>query len=106
MLKEEVADLELRKQNLQKDIKNQERKIGALKKIHNYYQRISYHESMKLSILQTKRSQLENLVKRFEDDNTEYNKINSSVEEKVNSILADKKALLQLALASDMSVEY
>ena len=61
---------------------------------------------MKLSILQTKRSQLENLVKRFEDDNTEYNKINSSVEEKVNSILADKKALLQLALASDMSVEY
>ena len=32
LLKEEVADFERRKQNLQKDIKNQERKIGALKR--------------------------------------------------------------------------
>jgi predicted transcriptional regulator len=69
LLKEEVADLERRKENLQKDIKNLEEEIGALKKIQNYYQRTSNHESRKLSILQAKRSQLENLVRRFENDN-------------------------------------
>lgn len=36
----------------------------------------------------------------FEDDIKEYNKITGSVEEKVNSTLADKKGLLQPALAS------
>jgi chromosome segregation ATPase len=100
LLREEVDDLEHRKAKLQKDIPNHEKEIGALKKIQNYYQRTSNRESRKLSILQIKRSQLENLVKRFEDDNKEYNKITGSVEEKVNSTLADKKALLQLALAS------
>ena len=53
-----------------------------------------------MSIVQHKRTQLQNLVKRFEDDNKEYSKIASSVEEKVISTLTDKKALLQLALAS------
>jgi predicted transcriptional regulator len=69
LLKEEVAELERRNENLQKDIKNLEEEIGALKKIQNYYQRTSNHESRKLSILQAKRSQLENLVRRFENDN-------------------------------------
>jgi hypothetical protein len=100
LIKEEVNALAHRKVNIQKDIKNHEREIGALKKIQNYYQRTSNRESRKLSILQTGRLQLENLVKRFEEDNEEYNKIKRSAEEKVNSILTDKKALLQLALAS------
>jgi hypothetical protein len=100
LIKEEVEDLERNKYALQKNIEILEEEIGALKKIHNYYQRTSNRESRKLSILQTGRLQLENLVKRFEEDNEEYNKITGIVEEKVNSILTDKKALLQLALAS------
>jgi predicted transcriptional regulator len=100
LLKEEADDLEHKKYTLQKNIRNLEEEISALKKIQNYYQRTSNHESRKLSVLQTKRSQLANLVKRFEEDNKEYTKIKRSVEEKVNSALTDKKALLQLALAS------
>jgi predicted transcriptional regulator len=69
LIKEEVNALAHRKVNIQKDIKNHEREIGALKKIQNYYQRTSNHESRKLSILQANRSQLENLVRRFENDN-------------------------------------
>ena len=98
LLKEEADVLARKKYILQKNIKKLEEEIGALKKIQNNYQRNSSHESRNLSILQTKRSQLEDLVKRFEDDNKEYNKIKRSVEEKVNSTLTDKKALLQLPL--------
>jgi predicted transcriptional regulator len=100
LLKEEADDLEHRKAKLQKDITNQEKEIGALKKIQNYYQRTSNHESRKLSILQNKRTQLQNLVKRFEEDNEEYKRIKGSAEDKVISILSNKKGLLQIALAS------
>ena len=100
LLKEEVADLERRKENLQKDIKNQEREIGALKKIQNSYRLNSSLENRKLSILQNKRLKLEVLVKRFEGDNEEYNKIRRTVEDEVVSHLSDKKTLLRIALIS------
>jgi hypothetical protein len=100
LLKEEADDLERKKYTLQKNIKNLEEEIGTLKRIENYYRETSNHENRKLSILQNKRAQLEALVKQFEDDNKEYTKIKRSAEENVNSILSDKKALLQLALAS------
>jgi hypothetical protein len=100
LLKEETDDLECRKENLQKDITNQEKEVDTLKKIQNYYQRTSNHESSKLSILQNKRMKLQNLVKRFEEDDEEYKKIKSRAEATIISILSNKKELLQISLAS------
>ena len=100
LLKEEVAELERRNENLQKDIKNQEREIGVLKKIQNSYRLSSTFENRKLSILQNKRLKLEVLIKRFEGDNEEYNKIRRTAKDEVVNFLRDKKALLRIALIS------
>jgi predicted transcriptional regulator len=100
LLKEEVAELERRNENLQKDIKNQEREIGVLKKIQNSYRLSSSFENRKLSILQNKRLKLEVLIKRFEGDNEEYNKIRRTAKDEVVNFLRDKKALLRIALIS------
>jgi len=45
-------------------------------------------------------SRLEALVRRFKDNNEEYIKIKKTVEEEVNKLLTDGKALLQFAVAS------
>ena len=43
---------------------------------------------------------LEAAVKYFENNNEEYIKIRKTIEEKVHSILSDRKMLLKLALLS------
>jgi predicted transcriptional regulator len=100
LIKEEVENLEHRKMDLQMDIKNQVREIGALKKIQNFHRLNSSRESGKLSMLQNKRMRLENLVRRFEDNNEDYKRINHTVEEHLKRVLSDNKGLLWLALAS------
>jgi hypothetical protein len=40
------------------------------------------------------------LVDNFQNNNEEYNKIRNAAEEKVHSVLSDKKILLKLALLS------
>ena len=43
---------------------------------------------------------VKDLVDNFQNDNEEYIKIRNTVEEKVHSVLSDKKMLLKLALLS------
>jgi hypothetical protein len=50
--------------------------------------------------LYQKRTKLEAAVRYFENNNEEYNKIRNTAEEKVVSILSDKRMLLKLALLS------
>src|SRR2546421_7764068 len=50
--------------------------------------------------LYQKRMKLEAAVRQFENNNEEYVKIRNTVEEKVHSVLSDKKMLLELALFS------
>jgi hypothetical protein len=59
-------------------------------------------QAEKISHLQSKKIALEDLVKRFENNNEEYLKINQTVKDKVGSILSDGKVLLRLALYSLM----
>jgi DNA repair exonuclease SbcCD ATPase subunit len=49
-------------------------------------------------------SRLESLVSRFENNNEEYLKIKSTIEEEVRVVLIDGKVLLQFALASVFEV--
>jgi hypothetical protein len=50
--------------------------------------------------LYQKRMKIEAAVRAFENNNEEYIKIRNTVEEKVHSVLSDKKTLLKLALLS------
>jgi hypothetical protein len=55
-----------------------------------------------IAYLQSKKIALEDLVRRFENNNEEYLKINQTIKDKVSSILSDGKGLLGLALYSLM----
>jgi hypothetical protein len=57
-------------------------------------------EMSRLQGLQQQRMKLEAVVRQFENSNEGYVKIRKTVEEKVVSILSDKKMLLKLALLS------
>ena len=57
-------------------------------------------ERAQLDVLEQKRIKQEALVKHFENSNEVYIKIRKTVEEKVISILSDRKMLLKLALLS------
>jgi hypothetical protein len=57
-------------------------------------------ETARLQELQQKRMKQEALVKQFKNNNEEYAKIKKTVEEKVHSILSDRRMVLKLALLS------
>jgi hypothetical protein len=57
-------------------------------------------EKEELEYLQEKRMKLEALVRQFENDDEVYDKIRKTAEEKLNSILSDRKMVLKLALLS------
>jgi flagellar motility protein MotE (MotC chaperone) len=50
--------------------------------------------------LYQKRMKLQDLLRHFENNNEEYTKIRKTAEEKVYSVLSDRKMLLKLALLS------
>ena len=50
--------------------------------------------------IQLQKVRIQGLVDNFQNDNEEYNKIRNTAEEKVVSVLSDRKMLLKLALLS------
>ena len=52
-------------------------------------------QAEKIANLQAKKIALEDLVRRFENNNEEYLKINQTVKDKVSSILSDGKVTLK-----------
>ena len=54
----------------------------------------------RLRYLQQQRIKQEAIVKHFENNNEEYAKIKKTVEEKVHSVLSDRRMVLKLALLS------
>jgi hypothetical protein len=57
-------------------------------------------EMSRLQGLQQQRMKLEAVVRQFENNSEEYAKIKKTVEEKVHSILSDRRTVLKLALLS------
>jgi hypothetical protein len=76
--------------------------ISTLRKTLDSCVLIYKQHAEKIAGLQAKRIALEELVRRFENNNEEYLKINQTVKDKVSSILSDGKGLLRLALYSLM----
>jgi hypothetical protein len=92
-LKREVDDLEANKHNSARILQEISDHITYLRKI-------CKEQSLELTRLQMQKIRLEGLVDNFQDNNEGYIKIRNTVEEKVHSVLSDRRMLLKLALLS------
>jgi predicted transcriptional regulator len=101
-LKQEVNSLEIIKLNSNNNLQDLKNQISILRKTLGFCDLTYKQQSEKIACLQAKRIALEDLVRRFENNNEEYLKINQTVKDKVSSILSDGKVLLRLALYSLM----
>ena len=101
-LKQEVNSLEIIKLNLNNNLQDLKNQISTLRKTLGFCDLTHKEQIEKIACLQAKRIALEDLVRRFENNNEEYLKINQIVKDKVSSILSDGKVLLRLALYSLM----
>ena len=71
-----------------------------MRKTLDQYQLSCKEQRLELTKYRLQKVRLEGLVDNFQNDNEEYIKIRNTVEEKVHSVLSDKKMLLKLALLS------
>jgi transposase len=99
-LKQEVNSLESRKLNSNRTLQDLRKRISTSRKALDACILTHQQQIEKISELQSKKIELEVLVKRFENNNEEYLKINQTVRENVSSILSNAKSLLRLALDS------
>ena len=99
-LKQEVNALENKKLNSNRTLQDLKNQILNSRKLLDSCDLTYKQQAEKISNLQSKKIALEDLVKRFENNNEEYLKINQTIKDKVSSILSDGKGLLRLALYS------
>jgi hypothetical protein len=92
-LKQEVNSLETRKLNSKSTLQALTKTLESCSLHHK-------EQIKKIADLHNKKIALEELVKRFENNNEEYLKIKQTVKHEVSSILSDGKVLLRLALYS------
>jgi transcriptional regulator len=101
-LEQEVNSLEIVKLNSDRDLQDVRKRILNSRKLLDSCDLTYKQQAEKISNLQSKKIALEDLVRRFENNNEEYLKINQTVKDKVSEILSDGKGLLGLALYSLM----
>jgi hypothetical protein len=97
-LKREIDVLEGDKRNAAMIFQDLNNQIITMGKTLDSYRLECQKEKEELEYLQEKRMKLEALVRQFENNNEEYNKIRKTAGEKVNNILSDKKELLGRAV--------
>ena len=71
-----------------------------MRKTLDQYQLSCKEQRLEVSKIQLQKVRLQALVDNFQNNNEEYNKIRNAAEEKVVSLISDKKMLLKLALLS------
>jgi chromosome segregation ATPase len=101
-LKQELNALENKKLNSNRDLQDLKNQILNSRKLLDSCDLTYKQQAEKIAGLHAKMIALEDLVKRFENNNEEYVKINQTIKDKVSSILSDGKGLLGLALYSVM----
>jgi septal ring factor EnvC (AmiA/AmiB activator) len=99
-LKQEVNSLETRKLDSNRTLQDLKNQISTLRKTLGYCDLTCKQQAEKITHLQAKKIALEDLVRRFENNNEEYLKIHQTVKDKVGSTLSDGKGLLRLAIYS------
>jgi hypothetical protein len=99
-LKREIGEIEADKHNSARILQELSDQIATMRKTLDQYQLSCKEQRLELTNLQLQKIRLEGIVDSFQNDNEEYDKIRNTIEEKVVSILSDKKMLLKLALLS------
>jgi hypothetical protein len=99
-LKREAATLEFDRANSAREFQQLNEHIIMMRKTRDSTH-LDYEKEMeRLRHLQQQRMKQEAFVKQFENNNEEYVKIRKTVEEKVHSIMSDRRMVLKLALLS------
>jgi hypothetical protein len=99
-LKQELNSLESRKLNSNRTLQDLRKRISTSRKALDACILTHQQQIQKISELQSKKIELEALVKGFENNNEEYLKINQTVRENLSSILSNAKTFLRFALDS------
>jgi hypothetical protein len=99
-LKREVDDLEANKHNSARILQEISDQIATMRKTLDQYQLSCKEQRLELTKIQLQKVRLEGLVDNFQNNDEGYIKIKNTAEEKVISILSDRKMLLKLALLS------
>ena len=99
-LEREADEIEADKHNSARILQEISDQIATMRKTLDQYQLSCKEERLELTKLQMQKVRIQGLVDNFQNDNEEYIKIRNTVEEKVHSVLSDKKTLLKLALLS------
>jgi chromosome segregation ATPase len=98
--KRDLDSIEAEIQNSARLLQELSDQIATMRKTLDQYQLSCKEQRLDLTRLQMQKLRLEGLVDKFQNNNEEYIKIRKTVEEKVHSILSDKKMLLKLAILS------
>ena len=98
--KREVEDLEAKKRNSARIYQEINDKILSMRQRLDSLNLDCEKELAQRDQLYQKRMKLQDLLRHFENNNEEYTKIRKTAEEKVYSVLSDRKMLLKLALLS------
>ena len=98
--KREVQDLEAKKRNSARIYQEINDKILSMRQRLDSLNLDCEKELAQRDQLYQKRMKLQDLLRHFENNNEEYTKIRKTAEEKVYSVLSDRKMLLKLALLS------
>ena len=96
----DLDELEAEKRNSTRVFQEINNQIATMRKTLDQYQLPCKEQRLELSKLQMQKVRLHELVDSFQNNNEEYNKIRNAAEEKVHSVLSDRKMLLELALLS------
>jgi len=99
-LKREAATLEFDRANSAREFQQLNEHIIMMRKTRDSTH-LDYEKEMeRLRHLQQQRIKQEAIIKHFENNNEEYSKIKKTVQEKVISVLSDRRTVLKLALLS------
>ena len=101
-LKRDVNLLESRKFEEYRTLNDVQDQIDGSERMLKWLKTSCKEEEAKINQLEWEKIRLKRLVKRFKDNNEEYQKIKKIVEQQVTSILFDVKGLLRLSLSSLM----
>jgi hypothetical protein len=98
--KRDLDSIEAEIQNSARILQEISDQIATMRKTLDQYQLSCKEERLELTKIQLQKVRLEGLVDNFQNNDQGYVKIRNTAEEKVISILSDKKTLLKLALLS------
>jgi hypothetical protein len=100
LLKIEKNELESKKQQSKNELHNLNDEIASAKELLKSYTSSCERKRQESESLNNEISRLEALVTRLKNNNEEYLRIESTVEERVKNVLADSKVLLHKAIFS------